>query len=396
MHFNQSIVKQHGSVAISYLAMLIPMVIAAASTSVIGYQVQLSNRAMQAADAASIACEFKGEYDQALTQSYLDYYQPKIDKVRGQIRTNSGCNMSLGYSLSTIFTSLTLSDTSFVVSSTANEKAYVTEDVVSEPLELVIVLDISTSMYVAINDLKAILKRGIVSLKEQQNNAQSKDHIKVSIIPFSTGVSVNNAPWLNDARTFCVDGLTESENKFYAARTVANLDITHDQIPVKLSQPDEWRESCSATSFTLPLTADLDQVTNAVDSLITEGGTTSYQGLIWGLRQLTPNWQKAWEVGPNRNVDKVERKLVLMTDGNDNGRYFDDLINAGFCDRAKDYGIALNFVGFGVNGSRLEQFTRCAVDPKSVFSASDTQELDHYFSQLLSVEYDTKLNFGNN
>ena len=37
MHFNPSIVKQHGSVAISYLAMLIPMVIAVASTIVIGY-----------------------------------------------------------------------------------------------------------------------------------------------------------------------------------------------------------------------------------------------------------------------------------------------------------------------------------------------------------------------
>ena len=85
-----------------------------------------------------------------------------------------------------------------------------------------------------------------------------------------------------------------------------------------------------------------------------------------------------------------------MTDGNDYGRYFDDLINAGLCDRAKDYGIALNFVGFGVNGSRLEQFTRCSVDPKGVFSASDTQDLDHYFAQLLSVQYDTKLNFGNN
>ncbi|EEX94450.1 hypothetical protein VIOR3934_19275 [Vibrio orientalis CIP 102891 = ATCC 33934] len=396
MHFNQSISKQHGSVAISYLAMLIPMIIAAASTIVIGYQVQLSNRGMQATDAASLACEFSGEYDGTMAQGYLDYYRPKIDKVSGQIGTHSGCNVSLSYSLSTIFTSLTLSDASFVVSSTANEKAYVTEDVASEPLELILVLDISGSMASDLDDLKAILKRGLASLKEQQNNALSKDHIKVSIVPFSDGVSVNNAPWLNETGTFCVEGITESGGKFSAAHTVANLDITHDQTPVKTFQPDKWLMDCSAMSVTLPLTADLNQVTNAVDSLRTEGGTASYQGLIWGLRQLTPNWQKAWEVGPNRNFDKVERKLVLMTDGADYGSHFDELINAGLCDRAKDYGVALNFVGFGVYGARLEQFTRCAGDANGVFSASNTQELDSYFSQLLSVQYDTRLNFGNN
>ena len=396
MHFNSSISGQHGSVALSYLAMLFPMIIAAASTIVIGYHVQLSNRGMQAADAVSVACEFRGEYDQTLTQGYLDYYRPKIDKVMGHIGTNSGCNVSLGYSLSTIFTSLTLSDASYAVSSTANEKAYVTEGIVSEPLELIIVLDISTSMAGDLNDLKAILKRGLASLKEQQSNVLNKDHIKVSIVPFSDGVSVNNAPWLNDTRTYCVQGITESGGNFSAGDTVANLDMTHDQIPVKTSQPNEFLKDCSAESVTLPLTADLDQVANAVDSLRTEGGTASYQGLIWGLRQLTPNWQKAWRVGPNRNFDKVERKLVLMTDGADSGNYFDELINAGLCDRAKDYGIALNFVGFGVSRSRLEQFTRCAGDQKGVFSASDTQELDQYFSQLLSVQYDTKLTFSNN
>lgn len=396
MHFNQSVSKQKGSVAISYLAILIPMIIAVASTIVIGYQVQLSNRAMQAADAASFACEFSGEYDQVVTQGYLDYYRPKIVKVSSQIGTHIGCNVSLSYSLSTIFTSLTLSDASYVASSTANEKAYVTEDVASEPLELIMVLDISGSMAGDLDDLKDILKRGLASLKEQQNNALSKDHIKVSIVPFSDGVSVNNAPWLNDTETYCVEGITESGGKFSAAHTVANLDVTHDQTAVKTSQPDKWLMDCSATSVTLPLTADLDQVTNAVDSLSSEGGTASYEGLIWGLRQLTPNWQKAWEVGPNRNFDKVERKLVLMTDGADNGSHFDELINAGLCDRAKDYGVTLNFVGFGVYGARLEQFTRCAGDASGVFSASNTQELDSYFSQLLSVQYDTRLNFGNN
>ena len=396
MRVNSSIAKQSGSVVVSYLAILIPMIIASAATIVIGYQVQLSNRAMQAADAASFACEFKGEYDEELSQGYLDFYQPNISKVDARLGASSGCKVEMGYSLSTLFSALTLSDASYVASATASEKAYVSEVSDSDPIELVLVLDISSSMFGDIDELKAILNRGLTSLQNQQSQALSRDHIKVSIIPFSDGVSVHNAPWLSTSGTFCVEGTSEVDGSFSASTTVENLDVTHAQVPVKTSTPSDWRADCSSTSATLPLTSNMNDAIDAVNKLDTSGGTASYQGFIWGLRQLTPNWQAAWRIGPNRDEDNVERKLVLMTDGADAGTALDDLINAGLCDRATEFGIDLNFVGFGVQGSRLEQFNRCAGSANGVFSANNTQQLNEYFSQLLSIEYDTKLNFGNN
>lgn len=393
MHSSRLLSKQRGSVAISYLAMLIPMIIAAASTIVIGYQVLLSNRAMQAVDTASLACEFRGEYDRSVAQGYLDYYKPKIDKVTATLGASSGCKVELGYSYSSIFTSLTFSDASYVAGVTASQKVYVTEVTDSDPIELVLVLDISGSMMGALDELKSILNRGLTTLRSQQANVAGQDQIKVSIVPFSNGVSVTDAPWLNSGGTVCVDATVNSGGSFSPANTVANLDVTHDQAPVTTSSSSS---DCSFTSVILPLTSNLNDVVDSVNRLQTIGSTASYQGLLWGLRQLTPNWQSAWRVGPNRNQDNVQRKLVLMTDGMDDNSHLDELINAGLCTRAKALGIELNFIGFGVQSWRLEQFTRCAGSAGAVFSANNTQDLDDYFSQLLSIEYDTKFNFGNN
>ena len=49
-----------------------------------------------------------------------------------------------------------------------------------------------------------------------------------------------------------------------------------------------------------------------------------------------------------------------MTDGDDYGRYFDDLINAGLCDRLKTTGLRWAHA-FGVNGSRLNNLLAAVV-----------------------------------
>ena len=389
--------KQQGSVTISYLAMLVPMLVASVATIVIGYQVQLSNRAMQAAEAASLACEYRGEYDAVTAQRYLDYYQPKVEAVTSVLGSNRGCQVDMGYQLSTVFSGFSLSDASFTAESNATEKAHIVETPTSESLELVLVLDISSSMLGDIDELKRILNTALSSLRDKQRNADNQDYIKVSVVPFSDGVSVLTPPWYDKSGVFCAEALTEPNGSFSAQATVANLDVTHDQLAVDMTEPNRWLSDCNPASPTLPLTSDLEQVITAIDGLNVSGGTSSYQGLIWGLRQLTPNWQNAWNVGPNQNDSNVKRKLVLMTDGADNDSVFDTLLSHGLCSEASSlYGVELNFIGFDVADARLEQFYRCTGDPQAVFSARDTVDLDNYFSQILSVEYDTIINFGNN
>jgi len=391
--------RQKGSLSLSYLAMLIPMVAAAAATIVISYQVQLTNRATQAVDAASLACVFAGEPDQKRNHAYLDFYRPKVVGVAAEPDMSSGCKVNMGYRLNTVFSSLTLSDTSLVTSANASERARLEPSVSSSPTELVVVLDISGSMSSSITGLKQILNDALTSLKEQQMQANSRDHIKLSVVPFSDGVSVTNAPWLTQAGVFCVDGLAKQGGNFSAADTVANLDVTHDRVGVDFKAPDKWLADCSATSPLLPLTSDLDLVARHIDGLAVTGGTASYQGLIWGVRQLTPNWQQDWNIAPNSSASPT-RKLVLMTDGADSNDTFDQLVNAGLCSEASNrFGIQLNFIGFHVQDARLEQFRRCANSGSSdqgyVYDANSTEKLKDYFDQILKVEYETVLNFGN-
>ncbi|MFM2587866.1 hypothetical protein [Vibrio sp. TBV020] len=396
MHAKHSLKNQKGSVAIAYLALLIPMLAAVATTVVIGYQIQWSNRAIQATDSAAFACEFKGEVDREMMQGYLDYYSPEANNVDFILVGNTGCVVNVGYQESTIFSSLTLSDVSFNVSSTAQEKVYVREELNSEPTELVLVLDVSSSMLSDIDDLKSILNNAISSLEEQQQTAETQGHIKVAIVPFSDGVSVVDAPWSDKSGVFCVDGLQQPNDTLSAEETVANLDVVHDDKPVKVTAPDRWLSDCNENSPTLALTDDLNRVINSVNQLYVSGGTASYQGLIWGLRQLMPNWQREWNVGPAA-YGGVNRKLVLMTDGADNNNALDQLVDAGLCRIAtQDYGIEFNFIGFDVLDARLAQFSRCAGGTGSVFSANNHDELEQYFSQILNVDYDTTINFGNN
>ncbi len=391
--------RQKGSVSLSYLALLIPMVVAAAATIVIGYQVQLSNRATQAVDAASLACAFAGTADKNMNQRYLDFYRPKVVGVTAEPDMSSGCKVKMGYRLNSIFTSLTLSNTSFVASANSSELVRVEPSVSSSPTELVVVLDISGSMSSSITALKQILNNALTSLKNQQAQANSRDHIKLSVVPFADGVSVNNAPWLPQAGVFCVDGLTKQGDNVSASETVSNLDASHDKVSVDFKAPNQWLADCSATSPLLPLTSDLDVVANHIDGLAVTGGTASYQGLIWGIRQLTPNWQKDWGV-TSRSSTSPTRKLVLMTDGADSNDTLDQLISAGLCDKASNtFGIQLNFIGFNVLAPRLEQFRRCAqsgsANSGKVFQANSTEELNEYFEQILKLEYETVLNFGN-
>ncbi len=114
-----------------------------------------------------------------------------------------------------------------------------------------------------------------------------------------------------------------------------------------------------------------------------------------GVRQLLPSWQQAWGGVEVNTSAEVRKKLVLLTDGADNDYRFDELVNAGFCSKViNQYGIEMNFIGYGVSGARIAQFQQCTNDSQKVFSAQNKTQLDHYFSEILSVNYSAKLLLG--
>lgn len=392
--------KQQGSVIISYTMMLLPLVIAAFLTITIGYQVLITGRAAQAADAAALACKFEGgTSDSTLTRYYSDYYQPKftgVGTVTANSMVNSDCQVSINYSLvKNLMLAFGFSGTSPTARAEAKETADIENLTAATPTEIVLVLDVSSSMLFEIDNLKQILKDAVISLEEQQINANDSNYIRVAIVPFSDGVSVNDAPWLGKNGLFCVNALVERGGKVQITETVNNIDTTHDALPVEHAPIERFLADCSE-SPTLPLTSDLSKVRDDIAGMDVSGGTYSYQGLIWGIRQLTPNWQKAWNIDIAYQDKEADKKLILLTDGSDNDSRFDELQQAGLCQRiTEDFNIELSFIGFGVNDSRIAQFERCTGDPDTVFSAKNTQDLEKYFSQLMQIDHKTVLKYGN-
>ncbi|OBT28644.1 vWA domain-containing protein [Vibrio splendidus] len=384
--------KQQGSMTISFLALLFPALFIAVGTLMISAQVMVSNRAAQAADSAALACAFADTATLPMMRAYQEYYQPTLKGVSGLEPEiiGSECRISLGYSLSPLLPNFQYESYATKVTATGGGYKSVVESKQSSiPTELVLVLDVSGSMGSNIQSLKSILSNALNTIQSQSNNANDLDSVSISIVPFDSGVAAQRPPWLSKeaAGIYCIDGLSYRNGDFSAALTVDNLATLHSERPVKFTPPSKWLSDCNQDSPMLPLTSVFSRVQNSINSLTANGGTRSYHGLVWGVRQLIPRWQQAWGLNAS-TVPETRRKLVLFTDGDDSGDAFTQLVNAGFCTTAiNQYGIEMNFIGYGVNPSRIAQFENCAGDTQRVFSATSTAQLNEYFSDILAVEY---------
>ncbi|MFS1892166.1 VWA domain-containing protein [Vibrio lentus] len=382
--------KQQGSITISFLALLFPALFIAVGTLMISAQVMVSNRAAQAADSAALACAFADQATLPIMQAYQDYYKPTLKGVSGLKPENQGCRISLGYSVTPLLPHFNYERYDQNVTATGGGFKGVVESKHSAiPTELVLVLDVSGSMSSNIQSLKSILSNALNTIKSQSNNANDLDSVSISIVPFDSGVATHRPPWLSEetAGIYCIDGLSYRNGNFSAALTVDNLATLHSERPVKFTPPSKWLSDCNQDSPMLPLTNVFSRVQNSINSLTANGGTRSYHGLVWGVRQLIPRWQQAWGINAS-TVPETRRKLVLFTDGHDVDDTFDQLVNAGLCTTAiNQYGIEMNFIGYGVSPTRITQFERCAGDPKRAFSANNTAQLNVYFSDILAVEY---------
>ncbi|CAK3132163.1 VWA domain-containing protein [Vibrio crassostreae] len=386
--------QQKGSITLSFWALLIPALFIAVGTLMISAQVMVSNRAAQAADSAALACAYADEATPRMMRAYQDYYHPTLKGVSGLPPENQDCRISLGYSVNLLLPRFNYEQYDQKVTATSGGFKGVVESKHSAiPTELVLVLDVSGSMGSNMSSLKSILSKALNTIQSQSNNTNDLDSVSISIVPFDSGVATHRPPWLSKeaAGIYCIDGLSYRNGDFSAALTVDNLATLHSERPVKFTPPSKWLSDCNQESPMLPLTSVFSRVQNSINSLTANGGTRSYQGLVWGVRQLIPSWQQAWGIKVN-SVPETRRKLVLFTDGADEGDAFNQLVNAGFCTTAiKQYGIEMNFIGYGVSPSRITQFENCAGNPLRVFSATNTTQLNEYFSDILAVEYSASI-----
>ncbi len=393
-----AISHQRGAIALTFTFML-PAVISLLAVSVFfSMYSQVVIRAGQAIDSTVLACAYQQRDKPVVTDGILDYYRPNfVLPVLGNsvnLNSNNGCKISAQYRFEPVIAnSLPIDITGETeVSSNGFSRSKLVQNVIQHPVDFSLVLDISGSMSWDLPELKRIIKDVISGIDPSGNQ------IRFSVVPFQTGVGVTGAPWLPNsiASPKCVDGLVYTGGNLDADKTVQSLNYPSDRLDFDEITPSPWLDRCSDTSFILPLTNDLNRVMHHIDLLETSGGSTaSFQGLIWGVRTLTKQWQKEWEVTPMQSSSLTQR-LILFTDGDDHRReYFNDLMSAGLCDVIqKDLNIQVSFIGFGVSAERIRQFKQCAGATGAVFDAKNSTELAAYFEDAINIETQVRIVLG--
>ena len=389
--------RQRGAITLTFTFMLPAIVSLLAITVFFSMYSQVVIRAGQAADAAVVACAYQQNDNGVVTDGILDYYRPNfvlpVLNTSVNLKGQNGCQISAQYRFEpAMVKALPVavdSDTEVALNSQSRSKLVQNVNVIQNPVDFSLVLDISGSMTSDLPELKNIITDVINDIDPNSNQ------VRFSIVPFQTGVGVTGAPWLlsSEASPKCVDGLVYTNGNLDADKTVQSLNYPSKKLDFNEVTPDRFLDRCSETSFILPLTNNLNNVIRYVELLETTGGSTaSYQGFIWGVRTLTEEWQKEWNVTPVQSTSLTQR-LILFTDGSDSRQnYFNDLMRAGLCDEIQqNLNIEVSFIGFGVSATRIKQFRQCAGSNGTVFDANNTAELAAYFKDAIRVNTETKV-----
>ncbi len=392
--------RQRGAITLTFTFMLPAIVSLLAITVFFAMYSQVVIRAGQAADSAVVACAYQQNENAVVTDGILNYYRPNfvlpVLNRNVNLKSKNGCQISAQYSFEpAMVKALPVaidSDTETEIKSNSQSRSKLVQNVIQNPVDFSLVLDISGTMVSDLPELKKIITDVIRDIDPSSNQ------VRFSIVPFQTGVGVTGAPWLrsSEASPKCVDAQVYTGGSLDADKTVQSLNYASDRLSFNEVTPGPWLDRCSDTSFILPLTNNLNSVIRHVESLETSGGSTaSYQGFIWGVRTLTQQWQKEWKVTPVQSSDLTQR-LILFTDGDDSRRnYFNDLMSAGLCDVIQhDLNIQVSFIGFGVSADRIKQFQQCAGSTGSVFDANNTAELADYFEDAIKIDTNPRIVLG--
>lgn len=164
----------------------------------------------------------------------------------------------------------------------------------------------------------------------------------------------------------------------------------------------------------VPLTGDYNRLRAAVNGLEISGATNLTNGLAWGWRTLS-NDEPFRQAAPH-NSDMIEKKLILVTDGNNyikeldndygarysaygykaNGRLIlstgeseDDIERemdrrtAKVCENIKKAGITLYVIRVEMDDERSENLMRaCASSPEHFLDVSSSEKLDETFKLI--------------
>lgn len=202
-------------------------------------------------------------------------------------------------------------------------------------IELAMVLDVTGSMRDDMDTLRDA-SEGLVNILIPDGTTEEDSKVRISLVPYSQGVNlgsyadtVKGGAYGHSDGSNCVterqdydDGTDTYEVKF--------TDAPYDYYDETDPPPKETffggaSDNCSSDSEMIPLTADRDELVNAIRDLDDNGGTAGQTGVVWGWNSLSPNYATLWppdSAPESYDNSDILKFAIIMTDG-DNNRYYE-------------------------------------------------------------------------
>lgn len=265
-------------------------------------------------------------------------------------------------------------------------------------IEIAMALDVTGSMgnslasgQTRMEALKIAAQGAVDSLITSSGNP---NRVRIGLVPYSA--SVNVSPFLSkihhtDETTACVAERTTSK-KYSADRTTPGHPVMGVDLPTSNS-------SCPSNPI-VPMTSNIDTLTNTIASFKTDGYTAGHTGIAWAQYLLSSDWNNVWPAAShaaestNSNTKKF---AIILTDGRfntflsngkgrGNGAAQSTKYAKGLCDNMKDGNITVFTINFD-GGSDAEQLMKKCATPDTAseqffFNADDASELNNAFDSI--------------
>jgi Flp pilus assembly protein TadG len=277
----------------------------------------------------------------------------------------------------------------------------------AQPMEIALVLDVTGSM--ASNRKIDALKRAARDLVEIVFGGERvSDLLRVAVVPFSSRVNVGNhhRDWLVPAEQRrspwrgCVearyDPLALSDAPPSAGRFVPSEDVLAGGRETRVTRPPRSGGNNVRTydppcpPKLLPLEGDRTVILGAIDALSPTGTTRIDMGARWGWRVLSRRWEGLWGEDPRHpDAEDVVQAVVIMTDGDNETRVYDEVDDAGadanlraLCASMKAAGYIVYTVTFQAPAWADTMMAECATSPSHFFRSPTATDLRAAFRQI--------------
>jgi Flp pilus assembly protein TadG len=270
-------------------------------------------------------------------------------------------------------------------------------------IELAIVVDVSGSMTSHIPALRSAATR---LLDVVYGTSNERPDVFVGLAPFSGRVNVINygASWLTGAPTMTngptgpvgnsckVNSVNVNYPRLCPQRRAAPLD--QDDTPPSGGLFNEYTSTWVVCPVprTIGLSRRRSDVQPFVDGLCAGHGTSTYEGLAWGWRMVSPRWKGLWGDAdlPKSYAESPGKFVVIMTDGVNHPNQSGDPLTTvqadakllQTCTAMKAEGITILAVTYNMNGALTSLYQQCASHPKYQFDAESAAELNAVFAEI--------------